>query len=227
VHVVPPDAQNEHCASLGYAAPPHVSGDARSTTRGPSVFASTGVAALDLVQPIALRTGARWLGDRVVVEIDGDLWLYGARATAPAWALQGVRIEDASTASVNMTSLPSRASARTSGAIRAAVDVELVDGFLWATVGYAFRTAGTDLARLSPTFGALASHTAALGLEATAGGYTITLGWSHAWAVARTPATTAWALDNPFAAGDRAVSLGTYSGATEMVGIAVDAEFAK
>jgi hypothetical protein len=225
VLVAPPDTSLELGASIGYAGLARVRGGvvtADSTAVMAQNFAAT--ATLDLHQPLALRTGARWLGDRWIAEVDGDLWIYPASAVAPTWQIAGLRVVDTSTAVADVTALPSRASARTRGTVRAAVDVELVAGFLWATAGYAFASAGTDVARLSPTFGTLASHTAALGLEVTAGGYTITLGWSHAWAITRTPGTTLWALDNPFGAGDRAVPLGTYSGGTDIVGIGIDAE---
>jgi hypothetical protein len=228
VLVAPTDTRVELAASLGIAQPATATGGVTVATAptGSLVSASSdgATARIDLPQVVTLRTGARWLGDRWIVEVDGDLWLLPASAAAPVWQLVGVHVVDASTATADVTALPSRASARTHGAVRAAIDVELAAGFLWATAGYAYRSSGTDSARLSATFGELESHTAALGLEATAGGYTLTLGWSHAWAISRAPATTRWSLDNPFAAGDAAVPLGTYRGGGDVVGIFVDAE---
>ncbi|HEY5952432.1 MAG TPA: hypothetical protein VIV40_43335, partial [Kofleriaceae bacterium] len=125
---------------------------------------------------------------------------------------------------VVLDTLPSRISSRTHGALRAAFDVELISGFLWATGGYAFTTAGTPRARLSPTFGDLGGHTAALGVEATAGGFTITLGWARTWSIKEPEPVTRWQLDNPFATGDRAVPSGTYDGSTDMIGLSIDAD---
>jgi hypothetical protein len=108
--------------------------------------------------------------------------------------------------------------------VRGALDVELVGGFLWATAGYAFTTGGTSSTRQSITFGDLGGHTAAVGLEGTAGGVTLTLGWSRTWSVAeRLPSDLM--LDNPFEAGDRQVPIGTYDGSIDQIGILVDVEW--
>src|SRR5439155_2189786 len=113
---------------------------------------------------------------------------------------------------------------RTHGALRGAIDVRLIAGYLWAIAGYAYATDATASARLSPTFGQLGGHTAALGLETTAGGFTVTLGWAHTWSLARSIPNTAWRLDNPFGAGDTSVPLGRYDAQTDLVGLSIDAE---
>jgi hypothetical protein len=107
--------------------------------------------------------------------------------------------------------------------LRSAADVELVPGFLWATAGYAYATAATPAAQLSPTFGTLAGHTLGAGLEVQAGGAMVTLGWSRTWSPA-VRAASALQLDNPFAAGDAAVPDGTYSGSIDQVGALVELE---
>ena len=84
-----------------------------------------------------------------------------------------------------LTQVTSRISQRTHGAVRAAVDVELLDGFLWATAGYAYTTAATGRGLRSPTFGELSGHTLGLGLEASAGSFTFNLGWSRTWSTDR------------------------------------------
>lgn len=226
VLVAPPDSHLELAASIGYSRLVRTTGAAVAAGASSLVTATAAGASaqLDLHQPIVARVGARWLADRWSVELDGDLWRYADAAARPAWQLGGVRVTDASGVGVDLAALPSRMSTRTFGALRGAVDVELVDGFLWATAGYAYTTAPTDVARLSPTFGALAGHTAALGLEASAGGIAVTLGWARTWSSSRSPTATALALDNPFAAGDRGVALGSYSGAVDMIGVSIDAE---
>jgi hypothetical protein len=123
-----------------------------------------------------------------------------------------------------LAALPSRASQITHGDVRAAVDVEVISGFLWATAGYAYATASTDAAHLSPTFGDLGGHTVALGLEASSGGFTVALGWSHTWAPSTEVDASAWRLDNPFRAGDGPVLPGRYSGGIDLIGVAVDAD---
>jgi hypothetical protein len=109
--------------------------------------------------------------------------------------------------------------------VHGAVDVELLPGFLWATGGYAYSSRGTPVQRLSPSFGDLGGHTLGLGLETTAGGFTVTLGWSRTWSLsANTPSQLQ--LDNPFAAGDGPVLPGKYGGSFDQIGILVEAELA-
>ena len=43
--------------------------------------------ALELHQPLTLRTGARWLGDRWIAEVDGDLWLFRTAPRPRRWQL--------------------------------------------------------------------------------------------------------------------------------------------
>ena len=118
-------------------------------------------------------------------------------------------------------------STRTHGVLRGALDVELIAGFLWATGGYAYATAGTSGARQSATFGDLGGHTLGLGLEANAGAFTVTLGWARTWSVRSPEPVTAWRLDNPFGTGDGPIPNGTFDGSTDMLGLSVDLELAE
>jgi hypothetical protein len=77
---------------------------------------------------------------------------------------------------------------------------------------------------MSPTFGDLGGHTAALGLEATAGGFTVTFGVARTWSIRQTEPTSQWRLDNPFWTGDGMVPPGTYDGSVDMIGLSIDAE---
>lgn len=225
VFVAPPDTRVELAASIGWAATAHVSGGA-SALGSTDVSAKTqsATAALDLREPITVRTGARYLEKRWILELDGDLWIFPTSAESASWSLGGVSVVDESGASVALTGLPSRISERTHGAVRAAVDVQIIEGYLWATAGYAYTTANTDAARRSVTFSDLATHTLGLGLEASAGNFTITLGWSRTWAIAEGDPTTAWSLDNPFHAGTAAIDWGTFDQSSDLAGIGIDAE---
>jgi hypothetical protein len=172
---------------------------------------------------VTVRAGARYLTDRVVFEVDGDLWILPRSAESTAWRIYGMRIVDPSHLAVDLESVPSRLSLRTHGAIRTAFDVELIGGFLWATAGYAYQVGAVSGQRQSPTFGDLGGHTLAFGLEATTGGFTFSAGWSRTWSTARRPGSVL-ALDNPFLAGDRALPTGTYDGSIDQLGILMDAE---
>jgi hypothetical protein len=225
IFLAPPDQPMELGASVAWTARTVVDGDAAATgaTGGTSVRESSPRAQLAFRQPLAIRAGARYLGERYVVEVGGDLWLAPASAEATTWRTSGITIVDPSTVSTALTGVPSRLSQRTSGAVRAAVDVELIPGFLWATAGYAYTVGGTTERRLSPTFGALGGHTFALGVEAAKGGFTYTLGWSRTASVTRRGGDDL-ALDNPFGAGDAAAAPGRYDGSSDQLGVLVDVE---
>jgi len=232
VLIAPEDTRIELGASAMWNAPARVSGDIASTNEDPDakVRADTygASARLEVEQRIIVRTGVRWLGERVIAEVGGDLYWFPARAAATEWNLDGVTLTDITTPtqpeSIELTALPSRISSRTHGALRGAVDVELIAGFLWATGGYAFATSGTSDARMSPTFGDLGGHTVGLGLEATTGGFTITLGWARTWSIKEAEPVSRWRLDNPFGSGDGMIASGTYDGSTDMIGLSVDAD---
>jgi hypothetical protein len=181
-------------------------------------------ASLTVHQPVAVRAGGRYIADRFVAELGGDLWIARAAAGSAAWEVDGIRVIDPSNISVDLLRVPSRISQRTHAALRAAADIELIPGFLWAITGYSFSMLGTPPARLSPSFGDFGGHTFGVGLEASAGGFTVTIGWSRMW-TRRMREPTVLQLDNPFiAAGDRPVYHGTYDAALDQVGILLEAE---
>ena len=232
VLVAPIDSRIELGLSASWSAPARVHGEVASTGNPATSFAhaSTGGAdaRLEVEQPIIVRSGARWLGDGFAAEVGGDLYWFPRRAEATSWQMAGVTITDATTptapTTVELAELPSRISSRTHGALRGALDIELIGGFLWATGGYAYATAGTAGARLSPTFADLGGHTLGLGLEVTAGGFTLTFGWARTWSIKERVTASAWQLDNPFGTGDGEAVPGTYDGSTDMIGVSVDAD---
>jgi len=226
VLIAPPDTRLELAASIAWAAIARTSGSVTAAGASSAVSASvlSPTAKLEVRQPITVRAGARWVGSRLIGEIDGDLWIMPAAAEAGHWQLGSLRIIDATGVYNDLEDLPSRLSMQTKGAVRASLDAQLFAGFLWATAGYAYTTAGTADDRLSPTFGDLGGHTLGLGLEASAGSFTITVGWSRTWSTRHTVDATAWKLDNPFLAGDGPVPLGTYDGSRDLVGVSVEGE---
>jgi hypothetical protein len=64
----------------------------------------------------------------------------------------------------------------------------------------------------------------ALGLEANAGGFTITLGWARTRSIRDPEPVTKWRFDNPLKSGDGAIPTGTFDGSTDMIGVSIDAE---
>jgi hypothetical protein len=212
-------------ASVGWARTVALEGTIEAVGNppdGPSIIeTSPPQAQLTVRQPLSVRAGGRYIGDRIVFELDGDLWIAPRGSASTSWSVRGIRIVDTSGYSVYPRRVPSRISQHTHVAMRAAFDIELFPGFLWATCGYALATPGTPASRLSPSFGDLGGHTLGLGLETTAGGLTVTLGWSRTWAVS-TAAPTELALDNPFMAGDGPVASGTYDGSLDQIGLLLE-----
>ncbi len=230
VLVAPTDSRIELAASLAWSDAARATGDVDAIATPPttSVTLRSARADIDVIQPITARSGVRWLADRWIAEVGADLWWVPRRARETAWDISGVDVADTATIGVTrsaqLSTLPSRISTRTHGAVRGALDVELIAGFLWVTGGYAFTTSGTPRARLSPTFGDLGGHTMALGLEGTSGGFTVTLGWARTWSIRSPEPVTRWRLDNPLGTGDAAIPTGTFDGSTDMIGISIDAE---
>ena len=226
--LAPVDTPMELAASIGWTARTEIEAEVgASVAQGaPVVRVTRPGATLAFRQPLAARFGARYLGDRFVVELGGDLWLAPRSSREATWRVAGVRVGDPldpTGLEVDLRVVPSRLSQRTHGALRGAVDVELIAGFLWATAGYAYTVGGTSEGRLSPTLGRLGGHTLALGLEGTAGRFTYTIGWSRTLARARRGGDEL-ALDNPFGAGDAIVPGGRFDGSADQLGVLLDLE---
>ncbi|MGE0549426.1 MAG: hypothetical protein AB7O24_13370 [Kofleriaceae bacterium] len=221
----PLDTPLELGASVGWSAGARIRGDvAASDTNGSTTVVTNNPNASLLVrQPVAVRAGARYAGEAFSVELGGDVWLASDAASEATWQIRGITAVDPSTVTAAVTAVPSRLSTRTHGAIRAAVDVELIAGFLWASGGYAYTVGATSQGRLSTSLGDLGGHTIALGLEGNAGGFSLALGWSRTFAIARRGGQLL-RLDNPFGAGDAAVPAGRFDGAVDQLGILIDIE---
>lgn len=228
--VAPGDSTLELGASIAWTQTLEIDADVGTATTpqmgGPAVPETPRAASLRVRQPLTMRAGGRYLGERFVIEVGGELSRAPRGSALTRWNVEGMRVVDRSTLETVVARVPSRLSLRSHGAIRTAVDVELIGGFLWATVGYAYAMGAVAESRLSPVFGDLGGHTLGLGLEAAAGGFTATLGWSRTWASARPGDHSALELDNPFRAGDRAVPDGVYDGSSDQIGILLDVELA-
>lgn len=192
---------------------------------GPSASPDAARATLRYQHPLTARAGGRYVGERFVAELGGEVAFARDSAEDARWTIQGMQVIDGpSGATAALGSVPSRISLRTHGAVRAAADVELIAGFLWATAGFAHVIGSVTTRKQSTTFGDLGGETLGLGLEGRAAGFTFTLGWSRTWAATQQIEETALALDNPFGSGDHAVPVGRYDGSIDQIGVLVDVE---
>jgi hypothetical protein len=228
----PAAAPIELGASVGWTRTARLDGTVRATG-SPStlvgVHTDSPHAALHVAQPVAVRAGGRYVGDRIVAELDGDLWIAAHGSGELAWQTQGISLDDPGPpgqpmpSTIELRRVPSRLSQRTHFAARAAVDVAIIPGFLWATSGYAYSSPGTAAARLSPSLGDLGGHTLGLGVEAATGGVTATIGWSRTWSPETSP-TSALRIDSPFPDSNLPVPHGAYAGSVDQIGVLVEAE---
>jgi hypothetical protein len=225
----PAEAPIEVAASVGWTDVVRLDGTVTavgSPTTQIAALADAARATMHVSQPLALRAGGRYVGDRVVAELDGDLWIARAGSRSTAWSTRGLSVADGAQPALEVGRVPSRISQQTHLAVRAAVDVALVPGFLWATAGYAYSTGATPASQLSPSFGDLGGHTLGLGLETTAGSITVTLGWSRTWSQ-MTSAASDLRLDSAYPGSDGPVPPGTYGGSIDQVGVLVAAELGR
>jgi hypothetical protein len=225
VLIAPEEGSLELGASIGWSGRANASGSvaANGTLMGPTVRTSSADASLAFRPPVTARFGVRYLADRFSVEANGDLWIARKNTSSIAWDINGLRVVDPSTVSVDLVGVPSRLSQRNHGAVRVSGDIQLIAGFLWATTGYAYTVGSTTESRLSTSFGDLGGHTMAIGIEGSSSGFTYTLGWSRTWATAKSGGD-ALALDNPFGAGDANLKRSSFDQTADQLGFLVDIE---
>jgi hypothetical protein len=226
--VAPPDLPLELAIAGEWSGGLHLRGDAalaRTSNEshpepltGPGARASSEVGA-----PTILRGGLRFLGERLIAEASGELSVYREAAKLPSWQLRDLGVRDETGVTASIEQVPSLVALRNHTAVRTAVDVEAVSGFLWLTAGYAFATAATSRTRLQPAFGDLGGHTAALGAEASWNQISFTLGVARQF----TPAATVDDSEsqqflNPFDAGTAPSAAGRHRRARDTFGFSVE-----
>ncbi|HLU66806.1 MAG TPA: hypothetical protein VKZ63_11045 [Kofleriaceae bacterium] len=173
--------------------------------------------------PTVLRGGVRYLGRRITAELDGELVWYREAGKLPEWRTRDLAVRDQTGQTAPLGRVPSLVALRNHGAVRAAVDLEAVAGFLWLTAGYAYATAATARAHLQPAWGDLGGHTAAVGAEASWNQITFTLGYARQMApAARLEPGEGLPFVNPFAAGTAPAAAGRHRRARDSVALSVE-----
>jgi hypothetical protein len=229
--LAPPSLPLELAASVRIAGQTRVRGPAAASQVGavidrpdfPVITLLSPGATATLPSVLVARAGARWLGERVLVEIGGDL--AAPLHTAGAWRITGVQVMDETGAMAEIQSMPVLLDRQTHGAVRAAADVEVVPGFLWLSAGYAYRTRATPLRRTTPAFADLGGHTLAAGVEVYGSGMVLSVGYAHTEPTSRTVTSSdlraSHVFDTPSELTE-AVGLGTYRSAQDAFGAALE-----
>lgn len=226
--VAPPSLPVELAASVRVTTGSRVRGTAAASRVGdeasrppfPALAIDAPEARASLPPVLVARAGARYLGERMIVEVNGDLT--APLDSAGTWRVTGVRITDDTGAVAELDALPLLLDRQTHGAVRVAADVEVVPGFLWLSAGYAYRTRATPLRRTTPAFADLGGHTLAAGAEVYGNGLVLSIGYARTAPTDRTVTTSDLRSTNPFDAGTETIGLGTYEGGHDAVGAALE-----
>lgn len=228
--LAPPSLPLELVASVRIAGGARMRGPAAASQVGalidrpdfPVITLASPEAVSTLPPVLVARAGARWLGERALVEIGGDVT--APLGTAGAWRVTGVQVTDETGAVADIPALPVLLDRQAHAAVRAAADVEAVPGFLWLSVGYAYRTRATPLRRTTPTFADLGGHTVAAGIEVYGSGMVLSVGYAHTEPTSRTVTSGDLGTISLFDAdaGAQAVGLGTYRSAHDAFGAALE-----
>jgi hypothetical protein len=226
--LAPPSLPLELAASVRIAGGARVRGPAAASPLGkmidwpdfPAVTLASPEAMATLPPVLVARAGARWLGERALVEIGGDVT--APLDTAGAWRVTGVQVTDETGSVAEIPALPVLLDRQTHAAVRAAADVEAIPGFLWLSVGYAYRTRATPLRRTTPAFADLGGHTVAAGIEVYGSGMVLSVGYAHTEPTSRTVTSGDLGTISLFDADAEAVGLGTYRSAHDAFGAALE-----
>lgn len=223
--IAPAELPLEMALAVSWSAAADLEGDAalrptRSTQ--PAARPGSPRSATTLQSPLVARAGLRYLGNRLLAEAGGEIALHPGEPDDRRWALAGLQVEDRFGLTYEPREAPSLIAQRDHAAVRAAVDVEVARGFLWLTGGWAYRTAGSGRAGLSPVAGDLGSHTLAGGAEGQLDQITFTIGYARTFARAVTPETTDVWIVNPFGGDTGPAAPGRHDRATDSFGAAIE-----
>lgn len=228
VLIAPVSAPIELGLSVRYEAAPGLSGEAAVIrTRSdalPIGAPPSGTAALALPGELTVRSGVRYLGERVFVEAGGELVLYrGDRS--PDWRIDGVAVTGVGGASAALEAVPALAVTRDHGGVSAAIDVDAVRGFLWLTAGWSWRSAATPGARVSPALGDLGGHTLGFGAETQWGSTILAIGYARELSQSRSRSQSQLGIVNPIGTGSGDAGAGRNTRAADVFAASAELAF--
>ncbi len=174
--------------------------------------------------PAALRAGARYLGNRFLVEVGAELTWFSDAGKVPTWRTTGIGVRDDTGLEEPLGRVPSLVALRDHTALRGALDVEVVSGLLWLTAGYAHSSGATGRSHMSAAFGDIAAHTVSLGAEGTWNQITFALGVARRMSpsVTLAPEDSDVLVENPFDAGTASAGAGRHRRAHDAVGLTME-----
>ena len=230
VLVAPPSLPIELGVAASWSADAYLGGDValgRTADREfPEPFAEGGAPAarLRLGVPAAVRAGARYLGDRFLVEIGADLTWFSDGGKVPTWRTDGMAVRDETGETDPVGEVPSLVALRDHTAVRGALDVEVVSGLLWLSAGYARSSAATGRSHLSAVFGDISAHTLSVGAEGTWNQITFALGVARRMSpsVELAAEDSDVLVENPFDAGTASAGAGRHKRAHDAVGLTME-----
>ncbi len=223
--IAPILAPLEIAASVSYRADAHLDGAptlrATRATPYPQPVLDRPADRATLAAPLVVRTGVRYLGERLFVEATGELYWF-AHGGAPTWQLSGLAVRDDSGRIGDLTAVVSLIDQRDHAAVRLAADYELVPGFLWLSAGAARRTAASYREAVSPIHGDLGGTTLGLGAEGQWNQMTLSIGYARTLTESVVVDPAHLLLVNPFDAGTVEFGAGRYRQAHDSFGAALE-----
>ena len=225
--IAPPQIPFEMAVSFVWSGVAHLSGgsELRRTHSDPYPEPSleTGEATISVSQPLLLRTGIRYLGERTFVELGADMyWARGHEQRT--WKISDVTVTDETGVVAPLASAPALLHLKTHKTLRAAVDYELVGEFVWITGGYAWQSAASPHRFFNPAYSDPGGHTVGLGAEFYFEDVAITFGYARRIKRTVTVAAEHTAIDsiNPFDAGSVPAGAGRHRSTSDLVGLSVE-----
>lgn len=205
----------ELAAAVGFDAPSHLEGRAslsptRAAGSGPEIGPDV-AASLALPGRLVAATGVRYLAPRLALEVNAEAVLLQGD-DAGRWRTGALETTDEGGTQGTLKDPPALLGSGDHVAVRGALDVSLIDGFLWFTAGYAFRSRARPREGQNPLLAAPPTHRVAAGIEALWSGFTLTVGYARD--IAKTthisPGETGVLIVNPFGDGTAPAADGRY-----------------
>ncbi|MBI4511697.1 MAG: hypothetical protein HY698_18835 [Deltaproteobacteria bacterium] len=183
---------------------------------------SGALAKFRLPMPLVARGGLRLLTPRIALELAGEL--AKTEPTPLDWSVRGVTLTPIAGDEKELRVMPAAFSFQDTYALRAALELDVVPGFLTMTLGYAFSRGSSPKAELSAAFADLDAHLVSIGAEARVSGATLIFGLARSSLVREVvgKADSQVFVLSPLGPQAAEAGSGTYSGSAVQVGVSLE-----